>query len=55
MSLRIVIGAAFGAGLGLGWYKLAGCATGTCPLSSNPFLSTLFGALVGVLIATSFR
>ncbi len=55
MILRTLIGAAIGAGLGFGWYKLVGCSTGTCPLTSNPFISTLYGMVVGVLIATSFH
>lgn len=55
MILRIVIGAIVGAGLGFGWYKLAGCSNGACPLTSSPFVSTLYGTVVGVLIATSFH
>jgi len=55
MSLRILICAAVGAGLGFGWHKLVGCSTGACPLTSNPFLSTLYGMVVGVLIAASFH
>ncbi len=55
MILRILIGASAGAVLGFGWYKLVGCSTGTCPLTSHPVISTIFGALLGTLIATSFR
>jgi hypothetical protein len=55
MTLRILIGAAVGAGLGFGWYKLAGCSRGTCPLTSNPFISTLYGTVVGALVASSFH
>ena len=55
MILRIIIGIIVGGGLGFGWYKLVGCSTGTCPLTSNPFISTIYGAVLGVLIATSFH
>jgi hypothetical protein len=55
MILRVVIGAVIGAGLGFGWYKRVGCATGACPLTSSPFVSTLYGTVVGVLIATRFH
>ncbi len=55
MILRILIGAATGAVLGFGWYKLAGCSTGTCPLTSNPVVSTLYGMTLGALIAGSFN
>ncbi len=55
MMLRVLIGAVIGAGLGFGWHKLAGCPTGACPLTGNPFISTLYGMVVGVLILTSFH
>jgi hypothetical protein len=55
MILRIIIGILVGAGLGFGWYKLVGCSTGTCPLTSNPVISTIYGAVLGVLIASSFH
>jgi hypothetical protein len=55
MILRMFIGAAIGGGLGFGWHKLVGCSTGACPLTSNPFISTLYGMVVGGLIATSFH
>jgi len=55
MILRILIGAVAGAVLGFGWYRLVGCPTGTCPLTSNPVISTLYGMAVGALIAASFH
>ena len=55
MILRILSGAIIGAGLGFGWYKLVGCPAGTCPLTSNPVVSTLYGMAVGALIAGSFH
>ena len=55
MTLRILIGAVVGAGLGFGWYKLVGCSTGACPLTSNPWISTLYGMFLGGLIATNFK
>ena len=55
MILRIIIGIVLGGGLGFGWYKLVGCSTGTCPLTSNPVISTIFGAVFGALLATSFH
>ena len=55
MILRIIIGVILGGGLGFGWYKLVGCSTGACPLTSNPVISTILGAVFGALLATSFR
>jgi hypothetical protein len=58
MILQIAIGAAVGAASGFGWSRIAGsagCRTGACPLTSNPFISTLYGMVVGGLIATRFH
>ena len=37
------------------YYKFIGCSTGTCPLTSNPFISTIYGGIVGALVASSFH
>jgi hypothetical protein len=55
MMMRILIGMAAGAVFGFGWYKLAGCRDGACPLTSHPFISMLYGMVVGGLIAASFH
>ena len=55
MILRIVIGVVVGGGLGFAFYKFVGCSTGSCPLTSNPVLSTLYGSIVGALVASSFH
>ena len=36
-------------------YKFVGCSSGTCPLTSNPLISTIYGAALRVLLVTSFR
>ncbi len=55
MILRIVIGLVVGGALGFALYKFVGCSTGTCPLTSNPILSTLYGGIIGALVASSFH
>ncbi len=52
MFLKIILGTVLGGAGGYGWYRLVGCSTGACPITSNPFISTIYGALIGLLIAT---
>jgi hypothetical protein len=55
MILKLVMGVVIGGGLGFAFYKFVGCSTGRCPLTSNPIISTIYGAVLGAFIATSFR
>ncbi|MGA9119143.1 MAG: DUF6132 family protein, partial [Bacteroidota bacterium] len=32
------------------YYYFIGCASGTCPITSNPYVSTLYGAGMGLLL-----
>ncbi len=48
-TLKQVAWIAAGAVGGFAWYYYVGCVTGTCPISSNPYISTGYGALVGAL------
>ena len=48
---RSILLIAFGAVGGYAYYRFIGCRTGACPLTSNPWISTLYGALIGALIA----
>ena len=47
---RTVAFAVGGAVLGFGYYKLVGCRSGSCPITSNPYASTFFGAVIGFLV-----
>ena len=49
--MKTVLGTVIGALAGLAFYKLVGCPAGTCPITSSPFLSTFFGAMMGLLVA----
>jgi hypothetical protein len=55
MILYTVASAVGGGVLGFAYYKLVGCRTGACPITSSPYISTLYGALLGYLIGTSAR
>lgn len=39
-----------GAAAGYAYYRLVGCQSGVCPITSNPFISSLYGALLGFLV-----
>ena len=37
--------------LGFAYYYFIGCRTGTCPITSSPWISTFYGGLIGLIIA----
>lgn len=39
-----------GAAGGFAYYHFIGCATGACPITSNPYISTGYGALLGFVL-----
>ena len=43
-----------GALVGLGYYALVGCSTGSCVITSSPFTSMAYMALVGWLLSGAF-
>ena len=47
ISLFILIG---GVG-GFAYYYFIGCQTGTCPITQNPYISTSYGMLMGLIIS----
>jgi hypothetical protein len=40
-----------GAVAGFAYYYFIGCNTGTCPITSNPIISTTYGSVVGLLLS----
>ncbi len=46
MLLGVIIGGAIGFGIGY----FGKCTSGACPLTSNPALSTIIGAAIGLMI-----
>jgi hypothetical protein len=50
--MKYVIGALIGALLGYFiFYKFIGCANGACPITSNKYVSTIYGTILGLLIS----
>lgn len=44
-----LLGAVIGAIGGYMYWRYIGCSTGTCPITSSPTISTLYGVLLGSL------
>jgi hypothetical protein len=47
------IGVVVGGIVGFLYYHFVGCVSGTCAITSNPYRSTLFGAVFGFLLTSS--
>ncbi len=50
-----VLGTLAGAVGGYLYYHFIGCTSGTCPITSQPVNSTLYGAMMGWLLVGSFK
>jgi hypothetical protein len=50
ISMKLIIGLIVGGGLGYVYYRFIGCSSGTCPITSNPYSSIIYGMLIGGLI-----
>ena len=50
-----LIGITLGAVAGFLYWKFVGCSSGTCMITSKPINSTLYGAVMGFLVAGIFK
>lgn len=50
-----IIGIIAGAIGGYLYYDFVGCSSGTCAITSKPLNSTLYGAMMGGLLFSSFK
>lgn len=48
------IGIITGAVAGFLYWKFVGCTSGTCPITSNKYISIAYGALLGTLLFSTF-
>lgn len=54
-ALTIIIPTVVLAGAGYAYYATIGCTTGTCPLTSSPIGTTLYGGLLGAVLGLNFQ
>jgi len=52
--LKVIIGIVLGAIAGFAYYKFVGCSSGACPITSNPIISTIYGAVMGAVASGAF-
>lgn len=50
-----IVGVVVGAAGGFAYWHFIGCSTGTCPITSNPYLSMLWGGVFGGLLFSIFN
>jgi hypothetical protein len=53
ISLATVLAVFVGSVGGFAYYHFIGCSSGTCPITSNPYISTAYGALLGFVLTGS--
>jgi hypothetical protein len=54
-TLFSIIGLVIGAIGGYVYYLKVGCSSGSCAISSNPYISTVWGAAMGYLLGDMFN
>jgi hypothetical protein len=50
-KIKIALGIILGSAAGFAYYYFIGCRTGSCPITGNPYISSAYGALLGLLLA----
>lgn len=51
--MRLAIFVLGGALAGYLYYRFVGCRSGVCPITSNPYISAGYGALMGLMLGRS--
>jgi hypothetical protein len=47
--MKLFIGVIIGGILGYSYYHFVGCRSGHCPIAGNPYISILYGSLMGAV------
>lgn len=50
-----IVGIILGAVFGYLYYHFVGCAGGTCPITSNPYITVIYGSVLGYLVFDMFK
>jgi hypothetical protein len=50
ITWKLILGVVIGGAGGYAYYRFVGCSTGSCPITSNPYSSIIYGMLIGGLI-----
>lgn len=48
--MKTIAFVAVGGLLGYLYYRFVGCKSGVCPITSNPYISILYGAAMGFIM-----
>jgi hypothetical protein len=51
MLVRTILLVVLGGGLGFAFHRLVGCRSGACPIWASPYISTIYGALLGFFLS----
>lgn len=51
---KILAGVLIGGMIGFLYYRFIGCRSGACIITGNPYISTIYWALLGGLLANIF-
>ena len=51
IGYKQILPIAVGAILGYTYYHFIGCNSGSCAITSNPYISTAYGAVIGLVFA----
>lgn len=49
-TMKLALFVLGGAVAGYLYYRLVGCRSGACPITSSPIISTIYGAMLGFLL-----
>jgi hypothetical protein len=53
--IAIIIGVVAGGIVGFLYYRFIGCRSGACIITGNPYISTIYWAVLGGLVANLLR